>query len=151
VLPVLPSAAARSRASAEEELQDHSNKYFCAATRNIRAKRVKVVYLRFGLDNRGVRAQFPTGARAYFLTLTCFISVKTKTPVDSVHTVGVYNGFVDNIQHSLLLMCRDASVGIAMGYRLDGRRVVVRFPARKEIFLFSTVFTHVMKPTKHPT
>jgi hypothetical protein len=31
--------------------------------------------------------------------------------------------------HNMLLLCRDSSVGIAAGYRLDARRIGSRFPA----------------------
>jgi hypothetical protein len=45
---------------------------------------------------------------------------------------------------------RDSSVGIALGYGLDDRGSMVRFPARLEIFLFTTAFRTALGPTQLP-
>jgi hypothetical protein len=46
--------------------------------------------------------------------------------------------------------CRDSSVGIALGYGLDNRGSRVRFPARAEIFFFTTVSRTALGPTQPP-
>jgi hypothetical protein len=45
---------------------------------------------------------------------------------------------------------RDSSVGIAIGYGLEGRQVGARIPVRSRFFLLSTSCRPVMGPTQSP-